>query len=194
MVCSGQSFPQFSLGDFSPCCDALEDHLLLVLRCYFDGGNKPDSKQYKRLSLAVTCGTANQWKSFEREWKKNLVKHEACFLHTTDAVGRNGIYEGWTITQRDKFLGDCTRIAGKHMSRPAKGGSPQRINLFAITVTIVLADFIRAREEHLCSAQHASEICATQAIAACFRWGSCCEDVKVPIVLRSGGRFSRPHL
>jgi hypothetical protein len=58
----------------------------MVLKGYFDGGNQADSRQYDRITLATVCGTADQWKTPELEWREVLTAHKADFLHTTNAV------------------------------------------------------------------------------------------------------------
>jgi hypothetical protein len=58
----------------------------VVLKSYFDGGNQADSSQYDRVTLATACGTSDQWDMFESAWNEVLQKHNASFLHTTEAV------------------------------------------------------------------------------------------------------------
>jgi len=72
----------------------------VVLKSYFDGGNQADSQEYDVLSLAVMSGAQDLWIPFENDWNKVLLNHHAAYLHTTDAVARVGIYEGWTEPQR----------------------------------------------------------------------------------------------
>ena len=69
----------------------------MVLKSYFDGGNQVDP-QYDRISIAVVCGTAKQWRRFNTDWGKVLFKHDADFLHTTDAVSLQNEFaqeNGW---------------------------------------------------------------------------------------------------
>jgi hypothetical protein len=61
-------FISLSLADLSPLNPAPENHLLMVLKSYFDGGNQADSSEYDRISLATVCGTAKQWKRFDSAW------------------------------------------------------------------------------------------------------------------------------
>ena len=82
-VCSRISL---SLVDLSPLNPPPEDHLLVVLKSYFDGSNKADSSEYDRISIATVCGTGKEWKRFDTEWRKVLYRHCADYLHTTDAV------------------------------------------------------------------------------------------------------------
>ncbi len=96
---------------------APEGHLLVVLKSYFDGGNKADSSEYDVLSLAVGSGTSDEWGPFETDWREMLTRHHADYLHTTDAVARVNQYDDWTQDEADSFLRDCTRIVEKHFLR-----------------------------------------------------------------------------
>jgi hypothetical protein len=58
----------------------------MILKCYFDGGNQADSTQYDIVTLAAFCGTNDQLKPFEHDWKEALKTNNAPWLHTTDAV------------------------------------------------------------------------------------------------------------
>jgi len=71
------------------------------------------------VTLAVISGTKEQWIPFEIEWKKNLKKHKAKYLHTTDAVAMNDPFDkdsGWTEKSRDAFLLDCVTVASRHIA------------------------------------------------------------------------------
>jgi hypothetical protein len=149
--------------------------MLLSLRSYFDGGNQCDSTQYDVATLAVVSGTPSQWKDFERDWKKNLRKHRAKWLHTTDAVALNDIYSKdnrWDETKRDAFLRDCVIIAEKHVAKKKRPDYPGRVGLYPCTITIHLADFIKARKDKPNQgAKTAPEVLATQAFYRVLEWG-----------------------
>lgn len=40
----------------------------MILKCYFDGGNQAEGKQYDVVTLAAVCGTNDQLKPFENDW------------------------------------------------------------------------------------------------------------------------------
>ena len=81
------SFPQVFLCDLVPHCE--EDALIVILNCFFDGGNKSDSGEYDYVTLSLVAATFKHWKPFEKAWIRNLHKHGADYLHTTDAVVGN---------------------------------------------------------------------------------------------------------
>ena len=142
----------------------------MVLRSYFDGGNQADSREYDVVSLAVVSGTKDEWKPFEREWKKVLRKHRANFLHTTDAVSRNGIYEGWGEDQVDSFLTDCSRVARKHCARVTIEDVPGKFGLLPFVVTINLKDFVENATKNKQASQNANEACLRQALGDVLLW------------------------
>jgi hypothetical protein len=166
-----REFQQLSLSKLLPTNDGVPRGLLMaVLKGYFDGGNKDDSSQYDVLSLACSCGFIDQWKPFETEWKKNLKKHHAKYLHTTDAVARRGIYDGWSERQRDAFLRDCVKIASKHGARAAIGGKPGRFGIYTFVVSIVLKDFVAARKTVPGIPRNANDSCLREAATDILLW------------------------
>lgn len=123
--------------------------LIVILECFFDGGNKSDSRAYDYVTLAAVAGRFQQWKPFENAWRRNLAKHGADYLHTTDAVVGNTPYsrdEGWDRDRIDAFLLDCVKIAGKHIARPITANDPGRIGIYPCVVTVNLKDYIRAEK------------------------------------------------
>jgi hypothetical protein len=155
----------------------------LTLRSYFDGGNQCDSTQYDIATLAVVSGTPSQWKGFERDWKKNLRKHRAKWLHTTDAVTMTGIFSrdnGWTEKRRDKFLDDCVGVAERHIAKQKGPDYPGRTGLYPCTITVHLKDFVRARKDYpKQGAKTAPEVLATQALYRVLEWGESNHDPPV---------------
>lgn len=146
----------------------------MVLKSYFDGGNQVDS-QYDRISIAVVCGTANQWKRFNTDWKRVLFRHEAAFLHTTDAVSLKNEFvqeNGWDYQQVNDFIGDCVTVVEKHIAIPegVKGKRP-RMGLLPITLTIRFDDWLRARQFDSTLPNTIEEICATESLSYAFKWG-----------------------
>jgi hypothetical protein len=146
------------------------EHLLVVLRSYFDGGNKADSAQYDVVSLAAVSGTKDLWHRFEIDWKKNLRKHKAAFLHVTDAVGRMGIYEGWKEDQRDLFISDCVVIAKKHIARAIKPDRPGNYGLFPCVVSIHLKDFVAHFKANPTHPHNADQTCLRHLLATVIWW------------------------
>src|SRR4051812_38802345 len=103
-------FFQISLSDLSPLSRVPKDHLLVALKSYFDGGNQADSREYKIVTLAAFSGSAVQWANFEEQWRENLIRHGAKWLHTTDAATLQrpfSVDDGWTTAKVDAFIGDC---------------------------------------------------------------------------------------
>jgi hypothetical protein len=142
----------------------------VVLRTYFDAGNKADSAQYDILSLALIAGTAGLWKPFERDWKRALRRHKAAYLHTTDAVARKGIYKGWTEPQRDSFLLDLSRIGGKHGARATIGQVEGKYGLYCFVISIVLKDFIECAKSNPKASKNAEEACFRQSLWEILTW------------------------
>jgi hypothetical protein len=85
-----RQFLSLLLADLSPLTPPPEDHLLVVLKSYFDGSNHADSSEYDRISIAAVCGTSKQWKRFDTEWKKVLYRHRAGCPIRRRACGRVG--------------------------------------------------------------------------------------------------------
>jgi hypothetical protein len=141
----------------------------VVFKCYFDGANQADSSQYDVVSLAVVSGGVGQWKAFEEDWKKALKRHDAPWLHTTDAVSLNGPFaseKGWDRARRDEFLSDCVTVINSHAAK-----SGVREGLVPHVITISLKDFLRARETNPELPKDVTEICATQAAGFALRQG-----------------------
>lgn len=146
----------------------------MILKTYFDGGNQDDSEQYDVITLAAVSGVQYQWVPFAKEWRRILKKHGAPFLHTTDAAGLTGLYSrrnGWSEKRRDALIMDCVRVAGRHIARPNRPSSPGKFGLLPFTVTMVLKDFVRARQEIPGLPTTASEACVMQALHECLLWG-----------------------
>jgi hypothetical protein len=151
----------------------------VVLKSYFDGGNQADSTQYEVLSLASISGTQTEWKPFERDWKRNLKKHRALYLHTTDVVARKGIYKGWTEAQREAFLMDCVKIASKHHARANLGDIPGKFGLYCFVISFVLKDFVENAKRNPEAPNNANEGCLRQALGDVLTWSNeqaACEE------------------
>jgi hypothetical protein len=166
--------PQLSLNDLLATNALLGDgHLLVALKCYFDGSNEADSTQYDVVSLAGVSGTSEEWARFEADWNENLNKHKAAYLHTTDAATFSKDFSrnrGWDARRRDQFLDDCSIIADSHIARPIDGDDPGRMGLYPFVVTVVLKDYLRARKDHPDVPPTAEEILVTQVLHGCLKW------------------------
>jgi hypothetical protein len=203
--------PILSIEDLSPICDISSDHQFVILKNYFDGGNQPDSKQYDVLSLASVSGTISQWRAFEDDWKPVLKKHGAPWLHTTDAVSlKNDPFtaaNGWNKTKRDAFLSDCVTVVEKHLLQPMQIKPPGKHGLMPHVVTVVLRDFIRARDNNPEVPKDVTELCVTQSVAQAMERGRASfgahffhlifdqkEPFKKHVVQRQENRKARKHL
>jgi hypothetical protein len=146
----------------------------VVIKSYFDGGNRADSTQYDVVTLACVSGTPGQWRQLESDWRIVLKRHTADWLHTTDAVSLQGPFSrnnGWDATKRNSLIQDCIKIIEGHIARPIGGNVQPREGLLPFAVTVVLDDFNRARNVNLDVPKDATEILATQALNACLEWG-----------------------
>ena len=104
---------RFGLGDLSVHVNVPRNHLLIVLKSYFDGGNKADSREYRIVTLAALAGTEKAWRKFDPAWKKVMRKHNATFLHTTDAVSLAKSFsknKGWSEGKINLLITDCATI------------------------------------------------------------------------------------
>jgi hypothetical protein len=168
---------QFSLIDLLPHYGIIQkDHLAMVLKGFFDGGNQADSKQYDVVTLASISGTLDQWKQPQRDWESVLKKHKAPWLHTTDAASLVAEpftkANEWDGPRRDAFISDCVTVIDNHIARPKRKAEPDgRDGLMVYAVTIVLEDFLKARKANPQVPKTAEEICAMQTLFRCMQWG-----------------------
>ena len=162
----------FSLTDFSPLSIIPRDHILTVHKGFFDGGNQADSTQYDIVTLAAFSGSAIQWKNFDVKWNANLKKHDAPWLHTTDAIGLTKEFSkrhGWTKDRVDRLITDCVSILTT-CSAVRKEIVITHAGIRPATVSVLLKDFQRvlAVIPDIGSVEH---ICATQCTAFCLHYG-----------------------
>ena len=147
----------------------------MIIKSYFNGGNEADSSQYDQITLATVCGTNQEWRPFEEDWKAVLRKHNAPFLHTTDAVSLNGEFSkgnGWDKASVDSFISDCVKTVGEHIAIPLNiPNTPARPGLYVVMLSIRLDDFIRARGVNPRLPNTVEEVCATESLGFCFQWG-----------------------
>ena len=156
--------------------------MFVVLRSFFDAGNKADSRAYDVLSLAVASGTANEWGPFERDWREMLQRHRADYLHTTDAVSRKNHYTGWTEKQADSFLRDSARIVSKHFIRMKTEQDPGQFGLYCFVFSINLKDFVSHAQANTDAIKDANEGCFRHAIADVMEWSrdeaAACDEIQ----------------
>lgn len=164
-----------SLADLSALNPPPEDHLLVVLKSYFDGSNQADSSEYDRICIATVCGTSKQWKKFDTAWRKVLYKHHADYLHTTDAVSLRKDFskkKEWTNTRVDSFIGDCVSVIEKTITIPdGVPGKRPRDGFCPVTLTIPFKDWLRAKETVPRLPSTIEELCATESLGFAFKWG-----------------------
>ena len=167
MVCPSQR--ELSISELSAWNDIPKGHLFVLLKGYFDGGNKPDSRQYDTATLAFIAGERGGLSQFERAWKSLCKFHGADFLHTTDAVALTNHYEGWSDGQRNAFIQDCATLMVRSILHDENG---RLVNgIIPATVTINLKDFKRVQTEVPDAPRDATEILATQAFGKLIEAG-----------------------
>jgi hypothetical protein len=145
--------------------------LLIAMRCYFDGANKADRSLFKTITLASVSGTPDQWKHFEKDWANVLASYDVDFLHTTDAVVGAKPFtrsNGWIDDRTDKFISECVQVISSHIARPKPNARP---GLFPITVTVVLDDFVAARDRNGELPLTVEEFITMHVLQGCFDWG-----------------------
>jgi hypothetical protein len=147
----------------------------VVIKSYFDGGNEANSLQYDRVTLATACGTSEQWNVFTSDWDKVLTKHNnTAFLHTTDAVSLQREFSkdnGWSKESVDALISDCVSVIAEHISIPGPFGNIAKPGLHVVTLTIPLDDYRRARESDPRLPNSVAEICVSESLGFCFKWG-----------------------
>jgi hypothetical protein len=166
--------PKLSFGGLSPFWPIPNDHLIMVLKSYFDGANKADLKQFDRVVLAAALGTSEQWDAFQEDWKKTLDQHNVPFLHTTDALTLNGPFslkDGWTDNSVDNVILNCVRVIKRHIAMPSLVPGEFRPGLRVVTMTIYLEDYKKAREKKPEMPNSVNEICTSEMLGFVFRWG-----------------------
>ena len=144
---------------------------MVVQQSYFDGGNQTDSTQYRYASLTALSGTPGQWLAFEADWNSNLTAHDADYLHTTDAVTFNDIFNkknGWNERRRNLFIDDCVSVASRHIYRH----QPFHVGILPYTVVMNLYSYMRAKKKMSKEIPpDATEILASMALNQCLNWG-----------------------
>jgi hypothetical protein len=153
-------FPQLSFDDLCPVAPDGERHLLMIFKGYFDGARDANSK---RITVAMVCGESEHWDGFTANWKSILAIHRAPFLHMTDAMALRGEFakeKGWDKPLVDALISDCVRLISEYMD-----------SLNVVTMDIYREDFLRARKTVPSLPNTMSELCATESLGFCFKYG-----------------------
>lgn len=110
------------------------------MKGYFDGGNEPDSRHYKIVTLGAFVGTNPQWRRFDRDWKRTvIVKHKARYTHATDAMSLQGVFADWNNARVDAMYSDCVTVIEEYAAVQGK-----RLGLLPVAMSILNEDFVRA--------------------------------------------------
>jgi hypothetical protein len=161
---------QISIDDRSTANYSANSELIVILKSYFDAGNKADSSQFDVVSLAVVSATKDEWIPFEIAWRKMLKKHRLDYLHTTDAVAGQGIYKNLKAEEREYFLRDCVKIAAKYSARATIDSVPGKFGIFCFVVSIVLKDFIAEYKKNPLAGDNADQALFRQALGEVLLW------------------------
>jgi hypothetical protein len=161
---------RLSLRDLSPVSCIPRDHLLVIFKSYFDGASEPDS-----ITVATVCGTSEQWCAFEAAWNQVLDAHGADYLRTTDAVALQEGFsteKGWDRSSVDRLISDCVDVIADHIEIPRENVDfQQRPGLYPITLSILLNDFVQARQTNSNLPRSVTELCATESVSFCLKRG-----------------------
>ena len=130
--------------------------MALDLKCYFDGGNQADSRQYDLVTLSVVSGTPKQWLKLESEWRSKFTKHHIAFFHATEHKKRPDIMEDFALCAHENTF----------RKKPFHHG------LYPFSVTIPLKDFMKAREANPKIPPSVPDILIREAVYRCTEWGS----------------------
>jgi len=146
----------------------------MILKTYFDGANHADLSQFDRVVLASVSGNSEQWEAFIADWKEVLDRYDAPYLHVTDAATLNKPYSvdrGWSENLVDDLISDCVRAAKRHAAAPSLIDGELRPGLRAVTMTIFLEDYKKARAQNPLLPNSVYELCTSEVLGFVFRWG-----------------------
>jgi len=161
-----------SLTELSPANRRERDYFVAV-KAYFDGGNEADSSRYEFLTLASLAGESIHCDNFRTQWEHVCERHEAKYLHTTDAVSLQNDFsvdKGWTAKKVDEFIADCAGALERCCATLDLQRNISYPGLHPTTITVNLRDFIKALRivPDLGTPEH---LCATQCAQAVFTYG-----------------------
>ncbi len=173
---TSQLAQQYSVANLIPTNDVTGDEWLVVLRSYLDGGGQDDSSRYDTVSLASVSAIVNDWIPFEVAWRGILLRYfgdrQLGYLHTTDALTGNEVYEGWGESKTFDFLSDCLSTAITFLIEPRNPdtGFPGKYGLFGFVITIVLKALIEHAKSDPNNPQNANEMCLRRSVAQILPW------------------------
>jgi hypothetical protein len=58
-----------------------DNHIMVMLRAYFDNSGQEDDPQHKVCSLAGFVTTVKKWRKFDKLWKQTLRQYKVPYLH-----------------------------------------------------------------------------------------------------------------
>ena len=134
-----------------------------VLECYFDGANKA-TEEFNRVVLAMACGAPDQWRDFNADWDALRQQHSAPPLHTTDAAALGGKFcrkYGWDDRRVDDYIIGAVKVIRRYLES----------GLHVATLTILLEDYRRARNEIALLPKSVNNILVSESMGFCFRLG-----------------------
>jgi hypothetical protein len=79
--------------------------------------------------------------------------------------------EGWTRQKVNRFVRDCSKVAGRHIARPITDHEVGRVGLYPYSVTVHLEGYLQARNEVPDIPNSVDEILATETANAMFEFG-----------------------
>lgn len=118
---------------------------LMMLRGYYDGNGREEDSEF--LTLTGLVASESVWEDFEVRWQVALRRHGVRSFRMSDAMALEGefsIEKGWNDERVDVLLRDLWGLLKKFRS----GGEDVRSNLTAVSCTMVMRDYRRAKMEH----------------------------------------------
>jgi hypothetical protein len=119
----------------------------IVLRAYYDGGNK--SHERGHMTLAGLAAPEGVWPDFETEWGRALDAYGLRWWHTTDAMSPRGKREflkpekaGWNMARAEEAKASLNAV----ITRSLQGLWRQGFQI--LTCTINLDDYRIARDRN----------------------------------------------
>ena len=149
------------LGSIAP-TTVTGQELFIVIKVFFDGGNKADSTQFKVLTLAGYAATDAMWGRLEKAWSSTLSLHGAPYMHMKEAINLSGSFtlaNGWNRTKVGELLKDLISVIGTFKKVPMR----------AIACTVLLQDYQSVRKKGI-ELPPVEQLCVTQCIGVALVW------------------------
>jgi hypothetical protein len=131
---------------------------MLAVKSYFDGSEIPG----KTLTLAAIGADETTWGEMEARWEEvRKTRSNPARIHMTDlmAIPPQGIYEGWSVDQRDYLVDGLLNVLLSFRGHPS---------VFSFTCSIKLADYETVRLEKKLPAPE--RMCARFVFPHVMRW------------------------